>query len=125
MSSAATFFTKLSVPLDIRALQSSNLEHWVQRFRERVQEGIEIANMWKSSQQARSAMRSAYKSAVVDISRRKTKKMWILVCTHAARDCRCGEHGKAVYNAVRQYVDDRRLNESIMYTEVSHVGGHK
>ncbi|KAH9476090.1 Altered inheritance of mitochondria protein 32 [Psilocybe cubensis] len=53
----------------------------------------------------------------------------IYVCTHGVRDCRCGERGKQVYNALVKAVNDARQREpiarNIRIGEVGHVGGHK
>ncbi|KAJ3532240.1 hypothetical protein NMY22_g7823 [Coprinellus aureogranulatus] len=53
----------------------------------------------------------------------------ILVCTHGARDCRCGERGGKVYQALREEVTKMRLEEQglpkVRIGEVAHVGGHK
>ncbi|KAF9479146.1 hypothetical protein BDN70DRAFT_807455 [Pholiota conissans] len=53
------------------------------------------------------------------------------VCTHGARDCRCGDRGLAVYNALVSSVKSAREKEPsgpasrIKVAEVGHVGGHK
>jgi len=51
----------------------------------------------------------------------------IFVCTHAARDCRCGTTGVDVFNAISNAVANHptwsRLG--IQMGEVAHVGGHK
>ncbi|KAF5336529.1 hypothetical protein D9611_006544 [Ephemerocybe angulata] len=59
----------------------------------------------------------------------------ILVCTHGARDCRCGDTGGKVYDALREAVPkvQAELNlgkgvvrvPKIRVGEVAHVGGHK
>jgi Sucrase/ferredoxin-like len=52
----------------------------------------------------------------------------VYVCTHGARDCRCGDVGGSVAEALRR--EAQRLNEAgssprIRVGEVGHVGGHK
>ncbi|KLO18089.1 hypothetical protein SCHPADRAFT_913332 [Schizopora paradoxa] len=63
----------------------------------------------------------------------------IYVCTHGARDCRCGDTGGAVVEALRQELASRRAKarsstsnsnspsiwDRIRIGEVAHVGGHK
>ncbi|KAF8833685.1 hypothetical protein BDN67DRAFT_976484 [Paxillus ammoniavirescens] len=55
----------------------------------------------------------------------------LYVCTHGARDCRCGDTGGAVARAIRNELHRRtQLNPSdpvsrIKLAEVAHVGGHK
>lgn len=45
---------------------------------------------------------------------------YLLVCTHAQRDCRCGDTGGAVVAALRE-----RAPPSLRVGELAHVGGHK
>lgn len=54
----------------------------------------------------------------------------LYVCTHGARDCRCGEHGSRLVQALRAEID--KLNASdhphagrVKIAECSHVGGHQ
>ncbi|KAF7419280.1 hypothetical protein PC9H_001867 [Pleurotus ostreatus] len=49
----------------------------------------------------------------------------IYVCTHAARDCRCGTAGGEVAAALREEVKSRSETERIFVSETAHVGGHK
>ena len=53
----------------------------------------------------------------------------ILVCTHGARDCRCGEKGGAVYEALKEEVKKMQKDipdlPNVRVGEVAHVGGHK
>lgn len=53
----------------------------------------------------------------------------ILVCTHGARDCRCGEKGGEVYEALKEEVQkiqkDSRDSPRVRVGEIAHVGGHK
>ncbi|KZP27415.1 hypothetical protein FIBSPDRAFT_730832 [Athelia psychrophila] len=48
----------------------------------------------------------------------------LYVCTHGARDCRCGDMGGAVVRALREEVQRRKLS-SVKVAEVGHVGGHQ
>lgn len=57
------------------------------------------------------------------VSHKDTDKIFLYVCTHAARDCRCGEHGGAVVKALREELQ-RRFEERVRVFEVGHVGGH-
>jgi hypothetical protein len=47
----------------------------------------------------------------------------VLVCTHGARDCRCGDIGGDLVAALRREVTRRASDVAV--GEVSHVGGHK
>lgn len=49
----------------------------------------------------------------------------IYVCTHGQRDCRCGETGGAVYDALHDEVRRRSLQDVVKVGGVGHVGGHK
>ena len=55
----------------------------------------------------------------------------LYVCTHGARDCRCGEWGSKVAGALREEIFKRRqtdptgLYSRIVMGEVGHVGGHR
>ena len=55
----------------------------------------------------------------------------LYVCTHGARDCRCGDTGGAVARAIRAELDRRQQRRAfdpstrIKLAEVAHVGGHK
>jgi len=58
-------------------------------------------------------------------------EVYLYVCTHGARDCRCGEWGSKVADALREEILKRRLSEPtgkhsrIVVGEVGHVGGHQ
>lgn len=121
----ATLFTKLTEPLDIPFLLASKFRELIPIFREKTQDGIDMANMLHTPEQARSMSRSSFKSQDIDKSRRRLKRLWILVCTHRARDCRCGEHGSAVAQKIRDYIRQKNLIDQVICGEVSHVGGHK
>ena len=54
-----------------------------------------------------------------------TSPIQIYVCTHAARDCRCGDTGSAVFDAFAREIDRRRITHDVKVGCVGHVGGHK
>ncbi|THH29893.1 hypothetical protein EUX98_g4290 [Antrodiella citrinella] len=47
------------------------------------------------------------------------------VCTHWKRDCRCGDAGVPVLEALREEVAKRQLSHRVKLGAVGHVGGHK
>ncbi|KAN0082538.1 Sucrase/ferredoxin-like domain containing protein [Tylopilus felleus] len=55
----------------------------------------------------------------------------LYVCTHGARDCRCGNTGGAVARAIRAELDRRKQRDAldpsirVKLAEVAHVGGHE
>jgi hypothetical protein len=57
--------------------------------------------------------------------------LYLYVCTHGARDCRCGEWGSKVADALREEIFKRKQSEPtgkysrIVVGEVGHVGGHE
>ncbi len=57
--------------------------------------------------------------------------LYLYVCTHGARDCRCGEWGGKVADALRNEVHQRKEMEPtgkysrVVVGEVGHVGGHQ
>ncbi|KAJ7779249.1 Sucrase/ferredoxin-like-domain-containing protein [Mycena metata] len=59
-----------------------------------------------------------------------SEELHIYVCTHGARDCRCGDMGGKVFRALREDIDRRILADptgpakSVVLGEVGHVGGH-
>ncbi|WFC98269.1 lipoyl synthase [Malassezia yamatoensis] len=67
-------------------------------------------------------------------SARLTSESHLYVCTHGARDCRCGVVGTEVYDALKDKVQEHESRckqqnsqpaRRIRVMEVSHVGGHK
>lgn len=50
-------------------------------------------------------------------------KLEVLVCTHASRDCRCGDAGLPLLHSLRAAAAERGLDLPVR--EVAHVGGHK
>ncbi|ETW75223.1 hypothetical protein HETIRDRAFT_330819 [Heterobasidion irregulare TC 32-1] len=56
--------------------------------------------------------------------------VYLYVCTHGAKDCRCGDWGGQVADALRTEVWKRGLEgaglgKRVVVSEVGHVGGHK
>jgi len=57
--------------------------------------------------------------------------LYLYVCTHGARDCRCGEWGSEVADALRSEIYKRKEMEPtgrysrVVVGEVGHVGGHQ
>lgn len=51
--------------------------------------------------------------------------LYLYVCTHGERDCRCGETGGAVFQTLREEVERRSLSGVVKVGSVGHVGGHK
>lgn len=49
----------------------------------------------------------------------------LYVCMHAERDCRCGDTGTQVFEALRAEVERRNLGGQIKVAGTGHVGGHK
>ncbi|KAG6878607.1 hypothetical protein C0992_007854 [Termitomyces sp. T32_za158] len=65
------------------------------------------------------------------LARGMSDEIHLYVCTHGARDCRCGETGGAVSRALREEVarlakaDPLGIASRIKVGEVGHVGGHQ
>ena len=60
------------------------------------------------------------------------RDLYLYVCTHGARDCRCGQTGSAVVRILRDEIAPRQNTHSstlegrhVNLAEVGHVGGHK
>jgi len=75
-----------------------------------------------------STIRSHLRGPLTDLT---TQGVHVYVCTHGARDCRCGERGRSVLRALQEAVQwelqrhpDGPANH-IKVGEVGHVGGHK
>lgn len=54
-----------------------------------------------------------------------TSPLYLYVCTHGERDCRCGDIGGAVFAALQQEVKKHNLGDVVKVGSVGHVGGHK
>jgi len=53
----------------------------------------------------------------------RATKTHIYVCTHASRDCRCGELGEPLYGELVDEIN-RRGETSIQVSRIAHIGGH-
>ncbi|PIL27464.1 hypothetical protein GSI_10613 [Ganoderma sinense ZZ0214-1] len=53
------------------------------------------------------------------------EKLFLYVCTHGSRDCRCGDCGGDVARALEREIDRRGVGQDVFLGEVAHVGGHK
>ena len=95
---SATVFSKGGDVIELEGLTASNVQEAVQR----------ITNP-RSTVQPHGGPRPLY----------------IYVCTHAARDCRCGDVGGSVAEALREEIDKRGLASTVRLGETGHVGGHK
>ena len=60
---------------------------------------------------------------------KKKETVHLLVCTHTNRDCRCGERGGALVQALKAEVERARntnlLKVEVNIGQVGHVGGHQ
>lgn len=81
-------------------------------------EGLSLSNIQEAVQQITSP-----NSTVQPID--AECPLYIYVCTHAARDCRCGNTGGLVAAAFRKEIDQRKLASVVKLGETGHVGGHK
>eukprot|EP01121_Diplochlamys_sp_Union-15-3_P000102 TRINITY_DN10093_c0_g1_i2.p1 TRINITY_DN10093_c0_g1~~TRINITY_DN10093_c0_g1_i2.p1 ORF type:complete len:126 (+),score=21.94 TRINITY_DN10093_c0_g1_i2:349-726(+) len=54
-----------------------------------------------------------------------THKHHLFVCSHKARDIRCGECGPKVYEAILKEITERKLKNEVEIAQCSHVGGHE
>ena len=95
---SATAFSKGGDVVELEGLTISNVQEVVQRITD-----------------PRSTARS----------RGGAKPLYIYVCTHAARDCRCGDVGGSVAEALREEIDKRGLASTVRLGETGHVGGHQ
>ncbi|KAF9788492.1 Sucrase/ferredoxin-like-domain-containing protein [Thelephora terrestris] len=95
---SATAFSKAGNVIELDGLTLSNVQATVQR----------ITSPGSAAQPSDSA-----------------HPLYIYVCTHAKRDCRCGETGGLVAEAFRQEIDRRNLTSVVKLGETGHVGGHK
>lgn len=68
----------------------------------------------------------AHAKGEVPVSKSHLDKIWLYVCTHGARDCRCGDRGGAVVQALRDELKSRPAKDQarVQISEVGHVGGH-
>jgi len=65
------------------------------------------------------------------LSKKTSDEIHLYVCTHGARDCRCGTRGSLLVNALHrekanyQQLYPESLARRIKIGQVSHVGGHQ
>lgn len=64
------------------------------------------------------------RQAALSVSGKK-EQVEIVVCTHGSRDCRCGDKGGALVDALKEEIGRRGLEGKVKVGEVAHVGGHK
>ncbi|KAF9268773.1 hypothetical protein L218DRAFT_853273 [Marasmius fiardii PR-910] len=100
---SGTAFTSHGERIDIKALSYSNLDDVDATLRRAVQQPSQ---------------------------KESVDQVHLLICTHMARDCRCGDLGGAYVAALRQQVETRRKSGVALYDkfrigEVGHVGQHK
>eukprot|EP01112_Ceratiomyxa_fruticulosa_P007295 TRINITY_DN188_c0_g1_i3.p1 TRINITY_DN188_c0_g1~~TRINITY_DN188_c0_g1_i3.p1 ORF type:complete len:261 (-),score=51.75 TRINITY_DN188_c0_g1_i3:80-862(-) len=51
--------------------------------------------------------------------------VYVLVCTHATRDKRCGRAGPQVVGKLLEVVENRGVKDKVKVLSTSHIGGHK
>jgi hypothetical protein len=95
---SATSFSKDGHVFELEGLALSNIREVVQRITTPYPTGPSRAVVWP---------------------------LFIYVCTHAARDCRCGDAGSSVAEAFRKEIERRQLDSIVELWETGHVGGHK
>ena len=81
-------------------------------------EGLTLSNVQEAVQRITNP-----KSGVQHVD--AERPLYIYVCTHGARDCRCGDVGGLVAEALRKEIDRHRLTSVVKLGETGHVGGHK
>jgi len=59
------------------------------------------------------------------VTQETRQEIHFYVCTHGARDCRCGQQGGLVARLLKEEVDRRKMGHFLKVREVGHVGGHK
>ncbi|KAG2004753.1 hypothetical protein CC2G_003278 [Coprinopsis cinerea AmutBmut pab1-1] len=102
---AATVFTPLAGRLDIPEVSLENID----AVEKRIKAHLELEG---------------------PVSKETGRLVDLYVCTHAARDCRCGEMGGLVAKALREAAEEWNKSKGaegvrVRVGEVGHVGGHK
>lgn len=83
------------------------------------------ANVKEVADSLRAAKDAALEAAPLSTSL-KNRDVYLYVCTHGSRDCRCGTTGVDVATALRDQVQRRGVEaQRLKVAEVAHVGGHK
>ncbi|KAH6909796.1 Sucrase/ferredoxin-like-domain-containing protein [Coprinopsis sp. MPI-PUGE-AT-0042] len=98
---SAVAFSELGGRLDIPSATEENLDEVVQQLKDHMEVGRATA---------------------------PEEEIDVYVCTHGARDCRCGDMGGRVADALRREArryNDERKTPRIRIGEIGHVGGHK
>ncbi|KAI0087243.1 Sucrase/ferredoxin-like-domain-containing protein [Irpex rosettiformis] len=111
---SATAFSSKNGTLEIPEVGPHNLDDVLVTLREHASAGPTVHSTTNSTTNSN--------AKVVDA---KSDTIHIYVCTHGQRDCRCGETGVAVYDALREEVQRRSLQDLVQVGGVGHVGGHK
>ncbi|KAL7284220.1 hypothetical protein ACG7TL_001502 [Trametes sanguinea] len=93
---------------------------------------LSLANVQETSDKLQQLVASAgdidRKPSEMDrtVNEQLDKRLFLFVCTHGSRDCRCGEGGGEVARAFRRELDKRGISaKDVVLGEVAHVGGHK
>ena len=107
---SVTAFSTTNGTLELPEVGPHNLDDVVVKLREHASSGT--------------TAHSTANSNAVTVSA-KSDTVHIYVCTHGQRDCRCGETGGVVYDALREEVQRRSLQDLVKVGGVGHVGGHK
>ncbi|GAA5854128.1 hypothetical protein JCM8547_008239 [Rhodosporidiobolus lusitaniae] len=88
--------------------------------------------LFTSLSPAPSLMPSPSSPAHAPSSTPTSKRTHIFVCTHSSRDCRCGDFGEPLYQALVREAKRRGLGgelkegeKGVRIARVAHVGGHK
>lgn len=102
----ATAFSRYKGRLEIPLVSTNNLDAVLEQLEEHASPSAEHANG-------------------LNVASKDADTLHLFVCTHGARDCRCGDTGGAVFAALRAEVERRQLSETVKVAAVGHVGGHK
>ncbi|CDZ98030.1 Ferredoxin [Phaffia rhodozyma] len=68
---------------------------------------------------------NAVADRIVEGKGEEKEEIDIYICTHGSRDCRCGDVGGALVDALQVEIDRLDVSQRVNVWEVSHVGGHK
>ena len=92
--------------------------------------GVTRANVEEVDARLRALVRGESESGEGEGSKEAARdgdqdRLFLYVCTHGSRDCRCGDSGGDVARALQREIDRRGLAGQVFLGEVAHVGGHK